>query len=87
MASGLNGIRNKTETPPMFEGDVYSADDPPEVPNSLQEAQVLFEQNEFALTAFSNAVHQHYIHFFRTEVESFGAAITDWELKRYFEII
>jgi glutamine synthetase len=38
MASGLNGIRNKTEPPPMFEGDVYSADDPPEVPNSLQEA-------------------------------------------------
>ena len=77
MSSGLNGIRNKTETPPMFEGDVYSADDPPEVPNSLQEAQVLFEQSEFALTAFSNAV-QHYIHFFRTEVEYFGAAITDW---------
>jgi glutamine synthetase len=38
MASGLNGIRNKTEPPPMFEGDVYPADDPPEVPNSLQEA-------------------------------------------------
>ena len=87
MSSGLNGIRNKTEPPPMFEGDVYSADDPPEVPKSLQEALVLFEQSEFALTAFSNAVHQHYIHFFRTEVEAFGAAITDWELKRYFEII
>jgi len=47
----------------------------------------LFEQSEFALTAFSNAVHQHYIHFSRTEVEAFGVAITDWELKRYFEII
>ena len=87
MASGLNGIRNKTELPPMFEEDVYSGDDLPEVPKSLQEAQVLFEQSEFALTAFSNAVLQHYIHFSRTEVEAFGAAITDWELKRYFEII
>ena len=87
MASGLNGIRNKTEPPPMFEEDVYSADDLPEVSKSLQEAQVLFEQNEFALTAFSNAVHQHYIHSSRTEVEAFGVAITDWELKRYFEII
>jgi len=27
------------------------------------------------------------LHFFRTEVEAFGAAVTDWELKRYFEII
>ena len=87
MASGLNGIRNKTKAPPMFEEDVYSADDLPEVPKSLKDALVLFEQSKFALTAFSNAVHQHYIHFSRTEVEAFGAAITDWELKRYFEII
>jgi len=87
MASVLYGIRNKTEPPPMFEGDVYSADDPPEVPKSLQEALVLFEQSVFAQTAFGNTVHQHYIHFFRTDVEDFGAAITDWELKRYFEII
>ena len=87
MASRLNGIRNKTETPPMFEEDVYLADDLPEVSKSLQEAYVLFEQSEFALTAFSNAVHQHYIHFFRTEVEAFESAVKDWELKRYFEII
>ena len=87
MSSGLNGIRNKTEPPPMFEGDVYSADDPPEVPKSLQEALVLFEQSEFAQTAFSNTVHRHYIHFFRTEVEAFESAVKDWELKRYFEII
>jgi len=87
MSSGLNGIRNKTEPPPMFEGDVYSADDPPEVPKSLQEALVLFEQSVFAQTAFGNTVHQHYIHFFRTEVEAFESAVTDWELKRYFEII
>jgi glutamine synthetase len=38
MSSGLNGIRNKTEPPPMFEEDVYLADDLPEVSKSLQEA-------------------------------------------------
>ena len=27
------------------------------------------------------------LHFFRTEVEAFGAAVTDWELKQYFERI
>ena len=77
MASGLNGIRNKTQPPPMFEGDVYSTDDLPEVPKSLQEALVLFEQSEFAQTAFGNAVHQHYIHFFRTDLKAFGDAVTD----------
>ena len=87
MASGLDGIRNKTEPPTMFEGDVYSAEELPEVPKSLREALVLFEQSEFAKTTFGNAVHQHYIHFYRTEVEAFESAVTDWELKRYFERI
>ena len=71
----------------MFEGDGYSADDLPEVPKSLQEAQVLFEQSEFAQTAFGNAVHQHYSKFFSTELKAFGDDVTDWELKQYFERI
>ena len=83
MASGLNGIRNKTETPPMFEEDVYLADDLPEVSKSLQEAQVLYEQCEFALTAFSNAV-QHYFHFFRTEVEAFRGRYNRLGIKTVF---
>ena len=27
------------------------------------------------------------LYFSRTEVEAFESAVTDWELKRYFEII
>ena len=72
-----------TLPPPMFEGDGYSADDLPEVPKSLQEALVLFEQSEFALTAFSNAV-QHYIHFFRTEVEAFRGRYNRLGIKTVF---
>ena len=87
MASGLDGIRNKTEPPPMFEGDVYSADELPEVPMTLREALTLFEQSDFAKTTFGDAVHKHYIHFFLTEAEAYEAAVTDWELKRYFERI
>ncbi|MEC7886478.1 MAG: glutamine synthetase family protein [SAR324 cluster bacterium] len=87
MASGLDGIRNKTEPPPMFEGDVYSADELPEVPMTLREALTLFEQSNFAKTTFGDAVHKHYIHFFLTEAEAYEAAVTDWELKRYFERI
>ena len=43
----------------MFEGYVNSADDLPEVPESLREELVLFEQSELAQTAFSNEVYQH----------------------------
>ncbi|MBS1255730.1 MAG: Glutamate--isopropylamine ligase [Deltaproteobacteria bacterium] len=87
LASGLDGIRNKIEPPPMFVGDVYTAEDLPEVPRTLREALTSFEQSEFAELTFGKEVHQHYIHFFRTEVEAYEAAVTDWELKRYFERI
>jgi glutamine synthetase len=71
----------------MFVGDVYTAEDLPEVPRTLREALTSFEQSEFAELTFGKEVHQHYIHFFRTEVEAYEAAVTDWELKRYFERI
>ena len=87
LVSGLDGIRNKIEPPPMFEGDVYRAEGVPEVPRTLDGALELFEQSEFAAVSLGEAVHTHYVHFFRTEVEAFGKAVTDWERVRYFERI
>ncbi|NQT93979.1 MAG: glutamine synthetase [Lentisphaerae bacterium] len=87
LASGLDGIANKTEPPPMFEGDAYVAENQPELPASLGEATALFEQSPFARQAFGDNVVQHYAHFFRTERAAFDNAVTDWERRRYFERI
>ncbi len=87
MASGLEGVCNKIEPPPMFEGDVYSARDLPSIPTSLEQALELFRESEFAKKSFGEDVHRHYIRFFEVEIESFQAAVTDWELRRYFERI
>ncbi len=87
LASGLDGIENGTEPPPMFEGDAYSAADLPAVPRTLAEAVDRFEQSAFARTAFGDEVVDHYSHFFRTEVHAYDAAVTDWERRRYFERI
>jgi glutamine synthetase len=87
LASGLDGIRNQIEPPPIFEGDIYAAKDLPRVPYSLQEALANFEQSEFAKKAFGEAAVKHYSHFYRKEVEAFQQAVTDWERKRYFERI
>ncbi len=87
LAAGLEGIRNQVEPPPLFSGDVYSAQDLPGVPASLHHATALFEQSAFAKRTLGEAVHQHYLHFFKTEIAAFDAAVTDWELKRYFERI
>ncbi len=87
LAAGLEGIREQVEPPPLFSGDVYSAQDLPGVPTSLHQATALFEQSAFAKRVLGENVHQHYLHFFKTELAAFDAAVTDWELKRYFERI
>lgn len=87
LASGLDGIAKRTEPPDIFEGDIYAARHLPRVPYTLEEAVDKFEGSEFARSAFGAAVVEHYSHFFRTEIESFRSAVTDWERKRYFERI
>lgn len=85
LASGLDGIKNKIEPPPMFEGDAYHAVQLDRVPGSLREATELFAASEFAKQAFGAEVVEHYTHFFRTEHAAFDRAVTDWERQRYFE--
>lgn len=87
LASGLDGIANQIEPPPIFEGDIYAARHLPRVPYTLEQAVDNFEASDFAQTAFGADVVEHYSHFFRTEIESFRAAVTDWERRRYFERI
>jgi glutamine synthetase len=87
LASGLDGIENQIEPPPMFEGDVYAAQNLPRVPYTLQEATDAFEVSDFARRSLGDDVHAHYTHYFHVEHRAFDAAVTDWERKRYFERI
>jgi glutamine synthetase len=87
LASGLDGIANKTEPPAAFTGDVYAAKTLPRVPYTLAEAAKVFSESRFAKQAFGEDVVEHYTHFFRSEVAAYDKAVTDWELKRYFERI
>ena len=87
LASGLDGIANRTEPPDMFEGDAYAAEQLPRVPASLGEATEQFAASAFARQVFGEQVVEHYAHFFRTEEAAFQQAVTDWERGRYFEQI
>jgi glutamine synthetase len=87
LAGGLDGIRNKTEPPAAFDGDVYQAADLPRVPHTLREAQRLFAASDFAREAFGQDVHEHYSHFYDQEATAYDNAVTDWERWRYFERI
>jgi len=87
LASGLAGIEEKIEPPPIFEGDVYAAAELPRVPASLREAADIFEASDFARGVLGDEAHAHYLHFFRTEWKAYEQAVTDWDRKRYFERI
>jgi glutamine synthetase len=87
VASGLDGIQNRIEPPPIFEGDAYAAQRLPRVPRTLREATDLFEKSGFTKGAFGDDVVEHYLHFYRTEQGAFDRAVTDWERRRYFERI
>ena len=87
LAAGLDGIRNHTEPPALFEGDVYQAADLPRVPATLRDATDLFAASDFVREAFGADVQAHYTHFFRQEISDYDHAVTDWERWRYFERI
>jgi glutamine synthetase len=87
LASGLDGIRNQIEPPPIFEGNVYAAAELPKVPMTLRDAIAELEQSPFVREAFGEDVTEHYLHFFKTEQAAYDKAVTDWERARYFEQI
>jgi glutamine synthetase len=86
LAAGLDGIENKIEPPPPFEGDVYAARELPHVPHTLNESIAALESSAFARQAFGDDVIDHYLHFFKTEQRKFDSVVTDWERRRYFEM-
>jgi glutamine synthetase len=85
--SGLDGIANQIEPPPMFQGDVYAAQHLPHVPRTLSEATERFAASEFVRRVLGDDVVDHYAHFFAVEQAAYDKAVTDWERRRYFERI
>ena len=85
IASGLHGVDQGLELEPVFEGNAYLATDKPKLPTSLKEARDLFAQSDVARAAFGDEVVEHYVHAADIELDTFGAAVTDWEHYRGFE--
>jgi glutamine synthetase len=86
VASGMWGIRNKVEPPPMFEGNAYEAKDVPRVPSSLHEAIDAFRGSSAAREMFGDFVFEHLLNTAVQEQSIFdNLCVTDWELQRYFE--
>jgi glutamine synthetase len=68
-------------------GNAYTADGLPRVPPTMDEALSLWESSELAAATFGADVVAHYATMARVELDAYRGAVTDWELRRYFERI
>jgi glutamine synthetase len=85
IAGGLHGIENELELEPALEGNAYEATDRPQVPSTLRDARDLFGASAIAREAFGQEVVDHYLNNAQVELDTFAAAVTDWERFRGFE--
>lgn len=89
LGSGLWGIEQELELGPGIEGNAYTQELPTEtaLPSSLWDAAQALKASTAARTLFGDAFVDHFAASREWEEREFRKAITDWELKRYFEII
>lgn len=85
LGAGLWGIDNRVEPPPKVDGDATEIGPP--LPRTLKEATDRLAASERARAIFGGPFIDHYVHTRRWEIAQFERAVTDWELRRYFEAI
>jgi glutamine synthetase len=85
VAAALDGAEQARALPPPVTGNAYTADGLPRVPAMMDEALALWESSRLAADVFGADVVSHYATMARVELDAYHSAVTDWELRRYFE--
>ncbi len=86
LGAGLWGIEQRLELPPEAHGDAGTGN-AMRIPRTLREANAALEGSAAARDILGADFVDHYVRTRDWEVRAYEAAVTDWELKRYFEII
>lgn len=88
LASGLYGIKNKLELNiAPTKGNGYENLENGILPSNLLDASNKMKGSEIAKELFGETFVEHFTGTREWEWRQFSAAVTDWETKRYFEII
>jgi glutamine synthetase len=88
IASGLYGIENKLEpVGPFVSANAYELKDSPKLHRTLAHAITAFTKSKIARQLLGDAVVDHYTGIARWEQNEFNKYVTDWERRRYFELI
>lgn len=88
LASGLYGIRhNLSLEQPKVIGNGYEEFRYGVLPRNLAEATAAMKASDVSRELFGEGFVDHFVRTREWEWREFSKAITDWEMKRYFEII
>ena len=89
IGSGLWGIEQRIEPTAPTRGNAYEARyrRSQQLPRTLSEAAAKLRQSRAARELFGDAFVEHFAYTREWEEQQPQAAVTDWQLQRYFEII
>jgi glutamine synthetase len=87
VGSGLLGIERAIEPLGESRGDASDSAGRTPLPTSLKSATALLKESQLARTILGAPFIDHYVRTREWEVRQYEKAVTDWELRRYFESI
>ena len=87
LASGIYGIKNKIKLQEITIGNGYRDERQGRFPKSLDAANLTMKNSVVARELFGEHFVTHFTQTRDWEVRQFAKVVTDWETKRYFEII
>lgn len=88
VAAGIHGIEKGLKlTAPPITGTNVGAENIPRAPRTLKETTEIFRRSEVARDFFGDEFVDHFALTREWEWRQWLDAVTDWELKRYFEIV
>jgi glutamine synthetase len=87
LASGLYGIRKKLELQPASKGNGYKDYMHGTLPTTLNAATDAMKTSAIASEILGEKFVQHFVQTREWEWRQHLKPVTDWEMRRYFEII
>lgn len=86
LAAGLHGVTNAMTPPPPASGDATAATaERAALPTTLDEATRMLAGSDAAREILGEDFVDHYVRTRDWEVRQYRRAVSDWELRRYFE--
>ncbi|MFL5728022.1 MAG: glutamine synthetase family protein [Cytophagaceae bacterium] len=88
LASGLYGVKNKMKLKvEAIKGNGYLEKGNGVLPGTLEKATHAMKNSSLAKELFGDEFVDHFVSTREWEIKQYAKAVTDWELRRYFEII